>query len=187
MGRNRVLPFGYRICSGEIVVDAPEAMVIRKVFDEYLAGASYADIAELLQRMGVRYHANTPAWNKQMINRMIENAKYTGSDDYPEIVSCEVFCRASAIRESKHVERQRKKSGTCLPFLPIELRKPQKSMAETRLQNEVTRALNMPITDQEHVKQVIFDLAAERFINCLEAQKPINSNHGSGDIVAPFE
>ena len=122
-----------------------------------------------------------------MINRMIENAKYTGSDDYPEIVSCEVFCRASAIRECKHVERQRKKSGTCLPSLPIELRKPQKSMAETRLQNEVTRALNMPITDQEHVKQVIFDLAAERFRNCLEAQKPINSNHGSGDIVAPFE
>ena len=187
MGKNRTLPFGYRIHNGEIVINDYEAKAVHKAFEEYVSGASYADIAELLQRMGVRYHVDTPVWNKQMINRMIENRKYAGSEDYPNIISSEMFDRASVIRKSKYVERRRKKVTACLPALPAELREPQPSMVVTRLQNEVTRALSMPVNDPAHVKKLIFDLAAERFRNCLAAQNPINSNHGSGDIVAPFE
>ena len=187
MGKNRTLPFGYRINDGEIVIDAPEAKVVRMVFDEYVRGVSYVEIAEMLQHTGVRYHANTPVWNKQMINRMLENSKYIGTGDYPRIIDDVVFERAAAMRKSKYVERIRKKAAVNLPMLPAQLCKPQPSMAVIRLQNEVTRALSRPVNDPEHVKKLIFDLAAERFRSCLVAQSPVNSNQGSGDIVAPFE
>lgn len=145
MGKNRILPFGYRISNGEIVTDTVEAMAVRKVFDEYIGGASYVEIAEFLQNMGVRYHANTPIWNRQMINRMIENRKYVGNEDYPQIITSELFDKALDIKKSKYIERRRKKVNIKLPALPAELRTPQPNMAVTRLQNEVTRALSMPL------------------------------------------
>ena len=42
MGKNRYLPFGYRIRNGEIVIEPVEANIVRKAFEEYAAGASYA-------------------------------------------------------------------------------------------------------------------------------------------------
>ena len=54
MGKNRYLPFGYRIRNGEIVIEPVEANIVRKAFEEYAAGASYASIAMAFQYSGVR-------------------------------------------------------------------------------------------------------------------------------------
>ena len=81
MGKNRYLPFGYRIRNGEIVIEPVEANIVRKAFEEYAAGASYASIAMAFQYSGVRYHADTPEWNKNMVKRMLENIRYVGDVD----------------------------------------------------------------------------------------------------------
>lgn len=187
MGKNRILPFGYKVNDGKIIIDDSEAKVVRMAFNEYIYGASYVKIADLLQRSGVRYHANTPAWNKQMISRMLENRKYIGTDEYPQIIDSMTFERAAAIKKSRYVKKRKAKVNAKPPVLPVELRKPKPSMAATRLQNEVTRALSMPINEPGYVRKLIFDLAVERFRNYLEAQMLIDSNQMGGDIVAPFE
>jgi hypothetical protein len=187
MGKNRYLPFGYRIRNGEIVIEPVEANIVRKAFEEYAAGASYASIAMAFQYSGVRYHADTPEWNKNMVKRMLENIRYVGDVDYPQIIEATLFGRVASMRESRSIKIERAEKPVPTLSIPAELKKPQPSMTVARLQNEVTRALSMPISDPGHVKKLIFELAAERFKACLEAQKPINRNSGSDDIVAPFE
>lgn len=187
MGKNRYLPFGYRIRNGEYVIEPAEADIVRKAFEEYAAGASYASIAKAFQYAGTRYHTDTPEWNKNMLKRMLENERYMGDTDYPQIVDTTLFERVASMRASKSIEIKRTEKPAPTLVMPTEFKKPQPSMAVARLQNEVTRALSMPISDAAHVKELIFELAAERFKACLEAQKPMDSHSGSGDNVAPFE
>lgn len=91
MAWQRKNPFGYQMQNGEIQLHLQEAEAVRAIFARYLAGDSYLTIAEGLTEHGPRYHEHTPAWNKHMVRRILENAKYIGTEGYPQIVSNEDF------------------------------------------------------------------------------------------------
>jgi hypothetical protein len=101
MSWQRKIPFGYRIRNGKPVPHPDEAHAVRRIFDRYLKGGGYFAIAEVMTESGIRYHAATPEWNKNMIKRILENAKYTGGNDWPEIVPADIFKQAESIRGFK--------------------------------------------------------------------------------------
>ncbi|MDR1748234.1 MAG: recombinase family protein [Spirochaetaceae bacterium] len=101
MARKRQIPFGYRIENGIVMPCPGEAEAVRQMFDRYISGDSYLTIANAMTAGGVRYHADAGAWNKHMIKRILENARYTGADDWPEVVSPKVFELAAWLRTSK--------------------------------------------------------------------------------------
>lgn len=100
MASNRKLPFGYRMEQGEIKEYPVEAEAVRDIFRRYLAGASFAALAEHLRDDGPAYDEDKP-WNKNMVARILENAKYTGSEGFPAMVRSEDFQRAQAQRKSR--------------------------------------------------------------------------------------
>ena len=79
---NRKLPFGYQRCFGDIVPHAAEAEAVRKIYQNYLAGASFRQIAEGLQAQGIPYDGDKQ-WNKNMVARILENERYTGIGAVP--------------------------------------------------------------------------------------------------------
>lgn len=46
--RKRYLPFGYQIEQGEIAIVSKESNAVRFIFEEYLAGKSLKEIADIL-------------------------------------------------------------------------------------------------------------------------------------------
>lgn len=86
MAWQRKIPFGYAIRDGRIQPHPQEANAVRYIFGQYLAGASLLAIAEDVARQGIRYHQHTAGWNKNMVKRILENAKYTGAEGYPRLV-----------------------------------------------------------------------------------------------------
>jgi len=103
MAWQRTIPFGYMIRDGETVTCPKEADAVRSIFTRYLAGASYAKIAEEMSRESVPYHRHTAQWNKHMVKRILENGKYLGTDLYPRLVSDEDFLAVQLQREDKTV------------------------------------------------------------------------------------
>ncbi len=101
MAKNRVIPFGYCMKSGEITVDFTESKAVVKIFEEYLGGSSLLQIAKLMESEKVRYSECSDRWNKNMIKRIIENLKYLGDDKYPQIISEKFFDQANKKRASK--------------------------------------------------------------------------------------
>ena len=87
---NRKLPFGYQRCFGDIVPHAAEAEAVRKIYQNYLAGASFRQIAEGLQAQGIPYDGDKQ-WNKNMVARILENERYTGIGPFPALVPAELF------------------------------------------------------------------------------------------------
>jgi hypothetical protein len=101
MARQRTIPFGYAIQNGELVINHVEAEAVRQIYDSYINGSSYLDIAKAMTAGGVPYHADEPTWDKNMVKRVLENERFLGADLWPKIISQERFSQAQEIRQSK--------------------------------------------------------------------------------------
>ena len=91
------------IRDGLIQPHPQEADAVRYIFGQYLAGGSLLTIAEDMARQGIRYHRHTAEWNKNMVKRILENAKYTGADGCSRLVSDEDFAAAQLLRTQRNI------------------------------------------------------------------------------------
>lgn len=74
------VPYGYRICDRQIVIDEEQAAVVRRIFKDYLAGINMAEIAAALNHAGVQKRKENPTviWHKASIRYILTNERYTG-------------------------------------------------------------------------------------------------------------
>lgn len=110
--KNRYLPFGYEIADGKIVADSEQVEAVRRIFDAYTAGQTFQQIADVLSAQGIHYRSDAPRWNKNMVSRILANADYCGTAEYPQIITAEQLEMAEQIRKSKSVTY----SETLKPF-----------------------------------------------------------------------
>ncbi len=85
MGK-RKLPFWYAMENGDAQAEKKESECVTWIYMAYNAGASLQGIAsELNTRASVHYDPNRP-WNKNMVDRILQDQRYSGDALYPEIV-----------------------------------------------------------------------------------------------------
>ena len=99
--KNRYLPFGYKIADGKIVADSEQVEAVRRIFDAYTAGQTFQQIADALSAQGIPYRSDASRWNKNMVSRILANADYCGTAEYPQIITAGQFEAAEQIRKSK--------------------------------------------------------------------------------------
>ena len=97
---NRKQPFGYKMAMGEVVIHPREAQTVQEIFQRYLSGASFGDIADWLQSNGPAYDAGK-TWNKNMVARILEDSRYTGTERFQAILTASEFKQASARRAER--------------------------------------------------------------------------------------
>ena len=185
MASNRKQPFGYKMEWGEIVIQEQEAPVVRWIFQSYLAGASYNDLAEALGQGDVPYEAEK-LWNKNMVARILADARYTGLAGYPLLIPPDQFQAVQARREKRAVPSQktpaqkelRRLCGSAPPpwverqvlavlnsliARPEQLRCPpceNTPPAEAiRLRRELDELLNIPPVDEDRARELALRLA----------------------------
>ena len=71
--------YGYDVDSdGELAVNPEEARVVCWIFEQYLAGNSLEKIATGLEQQGILSPTGRAKWNREAINKLLSNEKYTG-------------------------------------------------------------------------------------------------------------
>ena len=71
--------YGYDINpDGELAVNLEEAQVVCWIFERYLAGNSLGKIAAGLEKQGIPSPTGRPKWNREAIDKLLSNEKYTG-------------------------------------------------------------------------------------------------------------
>ena len=71
--------YGYKVGpDGELAVNPDEAQVVCWIFEQYLAGNSLGKIAAGLERQGIPSPTGRPRWNREAIDKLLSNEKYTG-------------------------------------------------------------------------------------------------------------
>ena len=95
-GRNVLpssVPYGYRICDRQIVIDEEQAAVVRRIFKDYLAGINMAEIAAALNHAGVQKRKENPTviWHKASIRYILTNERYTGDSLWQKTYMTDAF------------------------------------------------------------------------------------------------
>lgn len=101
MKKIRYLPFGYTIRNGHTVIEQQEADIVRNIFRSYIQGASLKEIAEDLTAKKIPYTERTCAWDKARISRILENAKYTGDEEFETIIDENTYEEAAAVKSAR--------------------------------------------------------------------------------------
>ena len=71
--------YGYKVGpDGELAVNPDEAQVVCWIFERYLAGDSLGKIAAGLEKQGILSPTGKPRWNREAIDKLLSNEKYTG-------------------------------------------------------------------------------------------------------------
>ncbi len=71
--------YGYTVGSdGKLAVNADEARVVCWIFERYLAGDSLGKIAVGLEQQGIPSPTGKLKWNREAIDKLLSNEKYTG-------------------------------------------------------------------------------------------------------------
>ena len=71
--------YGYDVTEdGSLHINHDEAKVVRWIFGRYLKGDSLGKIAAGLERMGIPSPTGKAKWNREAIDKLLSNEKYTG-------------------------------------------------------------------------------------------------------------
>lgn len=104
---NRMISYGYGIKDGTLSVMDAEAVIVKRIFAEYIDGKLLQDIADELTREQVEFYMGNCVWNKNRIARIIDNEKYIGAEGYPQIIDDDDFVYAGQLKEEKGAKKIR--------------------------------------------------------------------------------
>lgn len=78
------IPLGYKVVNKKLVIDEPNAEIVKEAFARYANGESVADICEEYNNRGYRTTRGSP-FNKNSFRTMFRNEKYIGIYLYKDI------------------------------------------------------------------------------------------------------
>ena len=111
--KQRNTPYGYTVRNGENILHPKESPLVRRIFTDYLGGASFLRIAESLTAEMVEFLPDRCDWNKNRIKRILEDTRYLGTNTYPSIIDVDMYRQVQAVKDSNN-NQNRKKSE--IPF-----------------------------------------------------------------------
>ena len=95
------IAFGYNRHENRIVINEGQAACVKLIFDYYSEGKSLAEIKNILEALGVPSPQNKPTWGKQALSNILSNPHYVGSEEYPMIITQEVFDKVQELKSKK--------------------------------------------------------------------------------------
>ena len=141
---NRKQPFGYKMELGEIAPQPQEAETVRSIYLQYLAGASFKQLAEQLQTEDVPYDEDK-SWNKNMVARILEDDRYIGEKEFPALIPTEQFHAAQERRKEMCPEYKQTPAQK-------ELRKLCGGTVPDSVARKVLKILNQMVDDPQIIK-----------------------------------
>lgn len=118
---------------GNLIIEEEEAKVVRRIFREYLEGSSFRDIAQGLERDGIKTGAKKSKWHFSTIQGILRNEKYIGDALLQQTITTDF------------IEKTRIKNDGSLPQYYVKDSHPAIIPKDifTQVQEEMARRANM--------------------------------------------
>lgn len=91
----RTILYGYTFQNAGYIPNPSESNVVQSIYSEYIGGTTMSEIAKRLNAADVPYSTDKSTWDKNMVYRILTDARYIGEGIYPQIISKELFERAN--------------------------------------------------------------------------------------------
>ena len=128
--------------NGRYITEPSESEAVTQIFRMYLNGMSLKDIADV---MTVPYNADKQVWTLNMVKRIIENKKYIGTSEYPQIIDKATFDAVRTIADERYDRIKMADDETKMLRSMIKGKKPRISTAKIR--TAILQIINSLISD----------------------------------------
>lgn len=98
---NRLIPYGYKNENGRFIAESAEAAVLLNIYENYNAGESLMQIADKLNRANTVFYLGKCGWSKARLKRILEDRRYLGEGEYPQIIPRELYEKAVQLIRDK--------------------------------------------------------------------------------------
>lgn len=172
----RKIPFGYEISDGAIQINTKESGCVLWIFTMYNTGASLGDIAKELNTRQMTQYNKTATWNKNMIDRILQDQRYSGDALYPEIISEELF---STVQRQRNIRSHAKRQTPAKRMIRILGGGRVSDTVEAGVLSAMNRLIHNPDTLQSPVSpdpDQTKRFRTERELNAVLGQQPINED-----------
>lgn len=111
-------PYGYRLENSNLIIEAHEANVIRRIYSEYLQGHTMVSIADSLNSQSI-FTKNGNLWTKWSISRILHNPIYVGyrrwdklqiKSDHTPLISLEDFNKVQILASNNTKDPSKRKA-----------------------------------------------------------------------------
>ncbi len=108
-------PYGYKLSHiGKKAVDEEKAEVVRLIYKKYIEGLNrYALTWYLINRKILRPRGDSCNWQYSMVARILEDERYLGTVNFPQILSTDVFEMAQQKRNDEKENAVSKRHESC--------------------------------------------------------------------------
>lgn len=103
--KNRTLLYGYCCVDGKITVHSGEAEIVAEIYKNYLDGKSMLAIAEYLNDRKIEYMPSVVGWNKARLKRMLEDERYIGNKQYPNLIDEETHNAVLSVKNTRNTQK----------------------------------------------------------------------------------
>lgn len=159
MLKNRNIPFGYCVVNGKYAINESEAEAVRKIFADYISGKSLKAIAA---KMRIPYNKGKKSWNKNMVCRILENQKYIGENNYPQIIEKSDFKQAARIKVERTTYRKPIPQNE-IPQIETTAMQYKPTDEIQRMTNEINRQLDSENPNKENIEALIIECAQLKY------------------------
>ena len=162
----RKYPYGYEMNGGTVRVNESEAELVRLIFAHRASGKSNWETAKELFDGGSEYFSDSVKKNSCKISAIIYDARYTGTDGYPQIIDEALFDKVQQLKGKAYCSKGRtevKEKPVNAPPSPGMLI-PSKAVFEK--ERQLKTMLQSNNADMDTIKQMILDIAEEKY-NCI--------------------
>lgn len=87
----------YRDYTGRVKIEAAEAEIVIYIYDSFIEGASYQDIADALTEQGIRSPKGKDNWSVSTIRNILKNEKYCGDVLYQKTYTKDFLTHKSVV------------------------------------------------------------------------------------------
>ena len=99
-----LIPYGYKMNNGQIIVHSEHAEVIRKIFSLRLNRVSSNAIANYLNEHKL-WKSSGLSWYHHDVSKILKDGRYCGENDYPRIISQKTFDETQKIMINQKTHR----------------------------------------------------------------------------------
>ena len=118
---------------GNLIIDEEEAKIVRRIFREYLEGASFRDIASGLERDKIKIGGKRYKWHLSTVQGILQNEKYMGDALLQKTITTD-FIEKTRIKNDGSVPQYYVKDSQ-EPIIPRDI--------FTQVQEEMVRRANL--------------------------------------------
>ncbi|MDR3565605.1 MAG: recombinase family protein [Negativicutes bacterium] len=108
-------PYGYKLSFlGKKEVHEERAAVVRLIYQKYIEGMNrYAITWYLINHKILRPRGDACDWHYSMVNKILQDERYIGTEKYPPILTQETFEAAQEVRRTEKEKAVAKRHGSC--------------------------------------------------------------------------